>query len=59
MAVRLRGWRQTKRRRKRRIGGTMETGEFEIRIERLLLRSHRPEDVEDVFEFARDLEWGR
>ena len=37
----------------------METREFEIRTERLLLRPHRLEDVDDIFEFARDPEWGR
>ena len=37
----------------------METREFEIRTERLLLRPHRREDVDDIFEFARDPEWGR
>ncbi|WP_419938765.1 GNAT family N-acetyltransferase [Candidatus Palauibacter sp.] len=33
--------------------------EFEIRTERMLLRPHRREDVDDIFEFARDPEWGR
>ena len=37
----------------------METREFEIRTERLLLRPHRLEDVDDIFEFARDPQWGR
>ena len=37
----------------------METREFEIGTERLLLRPHRLEDVDDIFEFARDPEWGR
>ena len=37
----------------------METREFEIRTERMLLRPHRREDVDDIFEFARDPEWGR
>ncbi len=37
----------------------METHEFEIRTERLMLRPHRLEDVDDIFEFARDPEWGR
>ncbi|MDE2877790.1 GNAT family N-acetyltransferase [Candidatus Palauibacter soopunensis] len=37
----------------------METREFEIRTERLLLRPHRLEDVDDIFEFARDPEWAR
>lgn len=32
---------------------------FEIRTARLLLRPHRLEDVDDIFEFARDPEWGR
>lgn len=37
----------------------METREFEIRTERMLLRPHRLEDVDDIFEFAGDPEWGR
>ncbi|MDE2944324.1 MAG: GNAT family N-acetyltransferase [Gemmatimonadota bacterium] len=37
----------------------METREFEIGTERLLLRPHRLEDVDDIFEFARDPEWAR
>ncbi|MYA34279.1 MAG: GNAT family N-acetyltransferase [Gemmatimonadales bacterium] len=37
----------------------METREFEMRTARLLLRPHRLEDVDDIFEFARDPEWGR
>ncbi|WP_420441969.1 hypothetical protein [Candidatus Palauibacter sp.] len=37
----------------------MGTREFEIRMERMLLRPHRREDVDDIFEFARDPEWGR
>ena len=37
----------------------MATREFEIGTERLLLRPHRREDVDDIFEFARDPEWGR
>ena len=35
------------------------TAEFEIRTERMLLRPHRLEDVDDIFEFAADPEWGR
>ena len=37
----------------------MNTGGFELRTERLLLRPHRLEDVDDVFEFARDPDWAR
>ena len=37
----------------------MEKLEFEIRTERLLLRPHRLEDVDDIFEFAADPDWGR
>ena len=32
---------------------------IEIRTERLLLRSYRLEDVDDVFAYARDPEWSR
>ena len=38
---------------------TMKTGELEIRTERLLLRPHRLEDVDDILEFATDPDWGR
>ena len=31
----------------------------ELRTARLLLRPFRPDDVEDVFAYARDPEWGR
>ena len=31
----------------------------ELKTERLLLRPFRPEDVDDVFEYARDPEWAR
>ena len=37
----------------------MGTREFELRTERMLLRPHRLEDVDEVFEFACDPEWGR
>ena len=37
----------------------MKTGELEIRTERLLLRPHRLEDVDDILEFATDPDWGR
>ena len=37
----------------------MDKREFEIRTERILLRPHRLEDVDDIFEFASDPEWGR
>ena len=37
----------------------MEKQEFEIRTERMLLRPHRLEDADDIFEFAGDPEWGR
>lgn len=37
----------------------MKTGELEIGTERLLLRPHRLEDVDDILEFATDPEWGR
>ena len=37
----------------------MGTREFEIRTERLLLRPHRLEDADDVFEFASDPDVGR
>ena len=37
----------------------METREFEIRTERMLLRPHRLEDVDDIVEFASDREWSR
>lgn len=32
---------------------------FELRTERLLLRPFSPEDVDDVYAYARDPEWGR
>lgn len=37
----------------------METREFEIETERMLLRPHRLDDVDDIMEFAHDPEWGR
>ena len=37
----------------------METREFDMRTERLLLRPHRLEDVDEILEFASDPEWGR
>lgn len=37
----------------------MEERELEMRTERLLLRPFRFEDVDDVFEYAADPEWGR
>ena len=37
----------------------MENRKFEIETERLSLRPHRLEDVDDIFEFAADPEWSR
>ena len=39
--------------------GAMETREFEMKTERMLLRPHRFEDVDEVFEFASEPEVGR
>ena len=36
----------------------MTTEKVEFKTERLLLRPFRLEDVDDVFEFAKDPKWG-